>query len=260
MIYIESKQKGFFVYVSFALTDNLQTMRDIISKWRIWPTPSSSEDAALGVIRIGHVYSLYPNPMKTLPTVFSSKNYKCSCPAGKRFLSISEKYGRCSKVESGKYNAFTGYKFERSGYALDNQTCFKSLISRFKNTGPNYVMTYSSLLLSAENSRRAYELTKGIGLEKIRSKSQEWVESYSYNTISTKDLRFLAKVAWQNKYCTEAKVWDELARLSASHEVNSEESKSIHCIRTSEGHQNVPLHNPFHKECVEERGKHYSRF
>ncbi|GFS04901.1 prolyl 4-hydroxylase subunit alpha-1-like, partial [Elysia marginata] len=190
------------------LENNLHSIRHVMSKWRTWPTSSSVEDAAIGLIRISHVYSLYPAPY----TVWGSTSSSIVTAFGKQ----------CTAVEDDKVNFTlpTSHTRSHSALWLKNQVfpphCSPYFSKQMWNKEFDDTLSWLNPSMVTEKIHIRENNRETTLKVKNPTQSKEQVKFYTYNSLSTKDLRYIAKIAWNNKHCKEAKVWAKLAEISRS--------------------------------------------
>ncbi|RUS70863.1 hypothetical protein EGW08_021377, partial [Elysia chlorotica] len=125
-----------------------------------------------------------------------------------------------------------------------------------ENEGPRGLINHPPPSLLAKSFRS--ESMREVLQRKVHSKLQLNQDKFSYSTLSAEDLRFLATVALQSKYYTEAKTWEKLAMLQESasrHEKHNGYSESNQFRQSFEwNRKRAPPYMMSNQECLGERG------
>ena len=238
-------------------TENLLSMRDILAKWRTWPRESSSEDAALGLIRIGHAYSLYPAPSTSLNStqipnlrLFAKSDRQCN------LTKVSKNRPPLSFGYFSNHRCHAHDKHAPLAESVENNSDNLDLFRFLHNKDFHHSIAWLPLPIENNSSDNSSEQTRA----RVDPTSESQTRSYSYNFLSSRDLRFIAQVARDNRYCEESKTWAALAQFTAStseSQTGTGDFASIDPSTTSERDQKPSsLYEMFSDECPEPKGNH----
>ncbi|KAH9488181.1 hypothetical protein Btru_064867 [Bulinus truncatus] len=77
---------------SHVLDDNLRSMYDVMGQWRMWPTEQDIKGAALGLVRLGHMYNVFPMPrwLKDTASIHTVNASRIDTQASYRVIQLSQ--------------------------------------------------------------------------------------------------------------------------------------------------------------------------
>ncbi|GFN82229.1 hypothetical protein PoB_000873500 [Plakobranchus ocellatus] len=258
------------------IENNLRDLRHTISKWRAWPTKTSLRNAALGLIRIGQVYSLYPSlpaSSYTLDPVIVEKN--CNRTGKHSILSgaFKSKYSQCYSLQDERNDTHLSSLYQSpnlkfndpnssddSDQTLVSQT-EKLSFSATSNKGSDYYVKWLPSPFDRDCRWNSYSRIKRSLPKNLELQGD--TKKFSHNYLTTEDMLFIAKVARENQFCKEAKIWSELAKLSAKskgQKTDPHDSLSIAPTDTAHRDWMQPLYSEQNSEkCPLEKGEQRSK-